>query len=172
MEQKARLRLILGIVLILLGAWFIVVQIVPFLHEWFRWPAFLIAAGVMLVVIGLVARVPGLAVPACLVAGVGGIFYYQERSHDWASWSWAWTLILAFIGLGMVLAALMGERRPWTLVGDGLRLIAVSAVLLVIFAAIFGDFPWLRAYWPIALIMLGTYLLLQPFFRRERREVS
>lgn len=169
MEQRVRTRLALGVVLILLGAWFLVVQFVPVLQDWFRWPTFVIAAGLVLLLIGLVARAPGMAVPACIVAGVGGILYYQDRTQDWAGWSWAWTLIPAFVGVGLLLMAALGEKRPWALVQDGLRLIGIGAVLFVVFAAIFGGFPWLQTYWPVALIGLGVYLLLRPLFLRDRR---
>ena len=169
MDQKVRMRVLLGVVLILLGGWFLVVQVIPELQGWFHWPAFVIAVGLVLLVVGLLARAPGMAVPACIVAGVGGILYYQDRTQDWASWSWAWTLIPAFVGLGMILMAAMGEKRPWVLVEDGLRLIGTAALLFVIFGAIFGVLPWLQTYWPIALIVLGAYTLLRPLFPRERK---
>ena len=82
MNKQGRSQLALGVILILLGAWFLIDKNVPAFHNTFeqytRWPMnmFLIGGGIF--ILGLVLGQPGMSVPAAIVAGLGGIFYYQQ----------------------------------------------------------------------------------------------
>ena len=68
MERRRRSSLVGGILLILIGAWFVAVQLMPGLKVWLQfevtWPLFIIAIGGILLVVALLTAVPGLAVPA------------------------------------------------------------------------------------------------------------
>ena len=68
MERRRRSSLVGGILLILIGAWFAALQLMPGLRAWFNievtWPLFIVAVGFILLVVGLVTAVPGLAIPA------------------------------------------------------------------------------------------------------------
>ena len=174
MSRQRRMGLVGGVILVLLGAWLLAVQFVPGLDSLlnidFTWPWLIIAIGLLLFVFGLVFGEPGMAVPACIVSGIGIILLYQNTTGDWASWSYAWTLIPGFVGIGSVLAGLLGEgddRRK--AIGDGLNLIIISAVLFLIFGSFLGGLELLGDYWPVLLILLGVWLLIRPLFRRQRR---
>ena len=82
MNKENRTQLILGILLILAGAWFVAVRQVPALRAWidiqFEWPFYVIGAGALILLIGLLTGAPRMAIPASIVAGVGGILYYQN----------------------------------------------------------------------------------------------
>jgi hypothetical protein len=54
------------------------------------WPLNIVAVGGLILFIGLVTGSPGMAVPAAIVAGIGGILYYQNRFEDYTSWSYMW----------------------------------------------------------------------------------
>ena len=90
MDRRQRSSLAGGILLILIGAWFVALQLVPGLKDMLNlevtWPLFIVAIGGILFVIALVTAVPGLAVPACIVAGVGAILYYQTTAGRWQTW--------------------------------------------------------------------------------------
>jgi hypothetical protein len=111
MNRQNRTQLVLGLLLILFGLWFIAAQRVPSLKAWaeiqFQWPFYVIGAGALILVIGLLTGAANMVIPACIVAGIGGILYYQNYSNDWESWSFLWTLIPGFVGIGTNLAGLL-----------------------------------------------------------------
>ena len=170
MNKRRRTGLVGGTLLILLGLWFLLVQLVPgfegLLNLEFSWPLFVIAAGFVLLVLGLVVGEPGMAVPACIVGGIGVLLYYQNATGNWASWAYAWTLIPGFAGVGAILAGALGDK-PRQSVRDGLNLIVISAVMFVIFSSFLGGQNLLGPYWPVLLILLGLWFLIQPLFRKK-----
>jgi len=113
MNKERRANLAIGILLILLGTWFLVSQIFPQLKDIIgldnAWPLIVIGVGVFLLLLGLLIRVPGLAVPACIVGGIGGILYWQFFNQNWESWTYSWALIPGFVGAGVILARLLGD---------------------------------------------------------------
>ena len=163
MSRQNRTQLAIGILLVLLGAWFIAVRQVPILKPFsnlnWDWPFYVIGSGVILLLIGLVTDAPRMAIPAAIVAGIGGILYYQNMSHDRESWNFMWTLIFGFIGVGNILAGLFGDDTRHN-IGRGLNLIVISAVLFLIFAAIFNRINILGNYGvAVLLILLGLYVI-------------
>jgi len=170
MNRSTRSGLAAGLLLILIGGWFLAVQLFPGLGDWFwdtfDWPFVIIGVGICLLIFGLFAGAPGMAVPASVVTGIGGILAYQNATGDWTSWSYIWSLIPGFVGLGVMLSALLGEggRDGFR---SGLSLVFISAILFLIFSSIMGANP-LGDWWPVLLILLGVWLLIQPLFRRRK----
>ncbi len=167
--RRNRTNLFLGLLLVLVGVWLVVSRQVPALQHWidqnFAWPMWTIAAGVLVLLIGLITGAPGMAVPAAIIAGVGGILYYQNATGNWESWSYMWTLFPGFVGVGTILAGLLGENTRRNLV-HGMNLIVISAALFLIFASLFGGLSLLGSYGPaIILIALGVYILIRGLFR-------
>jgi len=170
--MKNRGQLVLGLILILLGALFVAYKQLPGVGQWMEqymeWPLNIVAAGALILIIGLVLGVPGMAVPAAIVAGVGGILYYQTKTGDSQAWSYMWALIPGFAGVGAVLSGLfsrdMGQAR------SGLNMMMVSAVLFVVFAALFGKLDLLGPYGPaILLVGLGVWILISGFLRSRHK---
>jgi hypothetical protein len=170
MDQKQRSRIALGVLLLLLGAAFLAVQMVPQLSGWLKidmsWPLIIVAVGAFILVTTLLSGNPEGVIGACVVAGIGGILYYQNNTGDWASWSYAWTLIPGFSGVGSVLARLFGAQKP-RLIWDGLWQIVVSAVLFLIFGSFLGGFTLLGNYWPLLLVFVGVMLIVRSFIRKD-----
>jgi hypothetical protein len=172
MKSESRMQLVLGLLLILLGLWFVAVRQVPALKAWaelqFEWPFYVVGAGALILVIGLLTGAPNMAIPASIVAGIGGILYYQNHFQDWESWSFMWTLIPGFVGFGTLLAGLLGEDTRHN-VGHGINLMVISAVLFLIFAAIFQRLNLLGPYGPGALlVLLGLYIIGRGLIRSRR----
>jgi hypothetical protein len=169
MDRRYRSSLATGLVLILVGALVLVAQLVPGWDTWFAWPLYIVGIGALLLVIGLLTRVPGLAVPACIVAGIGGLLYYQDTSGNWESWSYAWALIPGFVGVGVIVAGLLeGKlRKP---LREGGQLILVSLVMFLAFGSFFGliGLGPLGQYWPVLLIALGVVILVGRLIFRRR----
>jgi hypothetical protein len=170
MDRSRRSNLVLGLILILLGGWFLATRIVPGLGAWLNarlsWPLWIIGAGGLLLVLGLIARLPDMAVPAFIVGGIGVLLYWQNLSGNWESWAYVWTLIPGFAGLGVMLSNLI-KGRPEQALREGGGVIVVSLVLFVVFASTVGGWGILGAYWPALLILLGVGMLLTPLLRRR-----
>ncbi len=169
--RQNRSNLFLGILLILIGAWLVVSRQVPAVQEWladnFAWPMWTIGAGLLIFLIGLITGAPGMSVPAAIVAGIGGILYYQNSTGDFGSWAYMWTLIPGFVGVGTILAGLLGEHTRHNL-ARGLNLIIVSVVMFLIFATFFGGLGLLGDYGAaVLLIVLGLYILLRGFLQNR-----
>lgn len=169
--RQNRSTLFLGILLILVGAWLVVSNQVPAVRTWldnnFAWPMWTIGAGLLIFLIGLLTGAPGMSVPAAIVAGIGGILFYQNATNNFASWSYMWTLIPGFVGIGLILAGLLGEYTRHNL-SRGLNLLVISAVMFLIFGALFGGLGILGPNGPaILLIALGIYILLRGFLRNR-----
>jgi len=160
MDRGRRSSLAGGLVLILLGTWFLVAQFVPGLQIVVSWPLIIVGAGMLLLVIGLLTGVPEMAVPACIVGGIGGLLYWQNATGNWDSWAYAWTLIPGFVGAGVILAGLLGGKLRRS-VREGGGLVLVSLVLFAIFGSFFGALGMVGDYWPVFLIALGLLLLFR-----------
>jgi peptidoglycan/LPS O-acetylase OafA/YrhL len=106
-----------------------------------------------------------MAVPATVVAGIGGVLYWQETTGNWNSWAYTWTLIPGFVGLGIILEALL-EGKPRGGLRAGGSLMVISAILFVIFASFMGGPALLGTYWPVLLILIGLWFIIRSLLRR------
>ncbi|MEW6717781.1 MAG: hypothetical protein AB1345_09785 [Chloroflexota bacterium] len=171
MKKGYRFNLTGGIILILLGVWFLAAQFVPGLNAWVghNWPLTIIFAGLIMLLFGLIGGVWGMAVPACIVGGIGGLLFWQNATGNWGSWAYAWTLIPGFVGVGVILSNLLGGQGIRSTRG-GMWLIFSSLTLFAIFGSFLGaPTSWLR-YWPLLLIVFGIWMLVRSLTRTGRRE--
>lgn len=174
MNKSGRSQLALGIILILIGSWFLLNQTMPEFRDFFEpyteWPVNMLLIGAGILIIGLATGSPGLAVPAAIVAGIGGIFYYQEATGNYGSWSYMWALIPGFIGVGNLLQGLLGENTAYNF-KRGLNMMVVSAVLFIVFAAFLGGWNILGEFGPaVLLILLGLWVLGSGLYRSYRKK--
>lgn len=174
MNRPGRSQLALGVILILLGAWFLLDKTMPAFNEFFEqyteWPVNLLLIGAGILIVGLVLGQPGLAVPAAIVAGLGGIFYYQETTNNYATWSYMWTLIPGFVGVGSILAGILGDNTAHN-IKRGFNLMVLSVVLFLVFSSFFGGWELLGNYGPaILLILLGLWVLGSGLYRSFRKK--
>jgi hypothetical protein len=170
MSTQKRTNLIAGLLLILLGLALLAAQFLPDVNLWipfWGWPMYVMAAGGVLLLMGLLFGEPDMAVPACIVTGIGGILAWQNTTDNWTSWSYVWALVPGFAGLGVFISGLFkkGENARESL-SEGLEMMLVSGVLFVIFSSVFGK-SVLGPYWPVLLIALGVWSLGRAFFRRS-----
>jgi hypothetical protein len=174
MEKKNRTQLVLGLLLIVAAGWLIATRIYPnlatILHITFGWPMWVMLAGAALLVLGLLVGESDMSVPACIVAGIGGILYYQNTTGNWSSWAYMWTLIPGFVGIGQILSGIIGGNFAHSL-REGLKLLLVSAVMFTIFATIFDAwtiFGKFSAYVPIVLLfLLGIWFIVRGILQRK-----
>ena len=161
-----RENVVWGIILILLGVGFLVYQLNPGLFDGFRWPWIIVALGAIFTLGSLIGRVGGLMIPGLVLLGLGGIFLYQDRTGDWASWAYVWTLMPALAGLGMVIGGLY-DRELRQARGVGILMFLGGLAAFVIFGGFFGLGPGVLRYWPVLVILVGLWLLVQALRTRK-----
>jgi len=173
MDQRQRSYLASGVLLVLLGVGLLIFQTVPDLRKILAikdtWPLIVIGVGVGLLIFGLLINAPWMAIPAMIVGGIGGILLWQNITEHWESWSYMWTLIPGFVGVGIVLSGLISGEGISEAVHGGIRLITISVVLFVIFGAFFGAFVFKEPYWPFVLIVLGLVLIIASWWRSAQQ---
>jgi hypothetical protein len=147
----------------------------------YGWPIYVVVPGLLLLVIGLITfheAGVGLSIAGSIVTTVGLILAYQWTSGNWASWAYAWTLIPAAVGVGMLLWGVLHLR--WSIVRGGLGSLGVGLVMFLVFFGFFeglvglGDDEGLReiarSALPIALIVAGLLVIVGRFWPRGRHE--
>lgn len=161
MDARNRSAFSAGLILILLGGFFLLIRLVPNLLDTFTWPFIVIGVGIVFLVIAVITLTPGMAVPACIIGGIGGILQWQNATGAWWTWAYAWTLIPGFVGVGVVLAALL-SGKPFPGILSGIWPIAVSLVLFFVFGSFAGLLAWSNTFFGILFIAIGVLVLLKP----------
>lgn len=166
--MKRKTGVIGGIILILLGALFLAAEIVPDYFDFWDWPFVIIGIGLVFLIWAILSGTGGLAVPAAILGGIGGIFYYQNTSGDWASWAYIWALIPGFVGVGIILSGII-DRNYKQAISGGLTMIIIGAVLFLAFGSQFGFAEDITQFWPVLLIGLGLIALVRAIFSSRKK---
>jgi DNA-binding CsgD family transcriptional regulator len=97
-----------------------------------------------------------LYIPGCLLLVFGLVFLINVLTGDWNAWAYAWLLLLAGIGAGIVLA---NQCQIWplfiSLIGWGLTIGGIT--FFAVFGAIAGGF-FIQIMAPIIIILAGLSL--------------
>jgi hypothetical protein len=160
MDKKQRAIVAAGGVAILLGVLVIVGSFLPAGSRVVSWPLIILAVGAAFLLFGIGTTAIGLVIPGTIVLGIGFLLYVQNLGRWWDSWSFAWALIPGFVGLGLLLF----DRL--TGASAGLKtatkvLLAVSAVLFLVFAAAVGRHGWAWIALGAVLVAAGIVLVLR-----------
>src|SRR3989440_4888262 len=109
-----RQSMVLGGLLVLIGAVLLAGQFVRVDVGHYGWPFFVIAPGVLLLLIALTSPGvvgEGLAIAGSIITVTGLILLYQNSTDHFESWAYAWALVFpGAIGLGMSLYGLRAGR--------------------------------------------------------------
>jgi energy-coupling factor transporter transmembrane protein EcfT len=140
--------MVLGGLFVLIGAVLLAGQFVRFDIGHYGWPFFVIAPGILILVVALTARgaiSEGLAIVGSIVTVSGLILLVQDATAHYESWAYAWALVFpGAIGLGMVLYGLTA-RRPGN-VRSGTRLVGIALVIFLLGAAFFEGIVGISGY--------------------------
>lgn len=151
--RQADGRRLLAAILITFGVYLLVVEYFGVADR-----AFLFALGLAFAVARVISHRPGLAVPAGLLLGIGAFVVAQQTAllpGDDGGW------FFLFLGGGFVATYLIAAqpRQVWPLIPGfvcavlGLTLVDPAALVVL------APYTWLANYWPVALIVLGAWLL-------------
>lgn len=160
MQKQKHSSIVIGLILILAGILFLVLQAFPELAARIdlasQWPLILVGIGFFLL-LGALFGTPELAIPASIVGGIGLLLMYQNMTGNWESWAYAWALIPGFVGLGIILMGLLDPDKRDE-IRNGMRLLFISLALFLVFGGFFGAFG---QFWPVLLIIGGVLLLFR-----------
>ena len=178
-QPPRRQSMILGGLLVLIGAILLLGQFVRVDIGHYGWPFFVIAPGVLILFVALTARgavSEGLAILGSIVTVTGLILLFQDATDHYESWAYAWTLVFpGAIGLGMILYGLTARRTGN--VRSGTRLVGIALVLFLLGAAFFEGVIGISGYQldhtaglvlGVLIIALGGVMLVLNFTSRGR----
>ncbi len=168
METKPRNfgSLIGGILLIVIGLLALLSQVFRGFDFWGTlWPFIIIGVGAVFFV-GMAAggkSTAPLAIPGSIITVIGLMLFLQNLSNYWESWAYGWTVILMSVGLGIyIMGAWAGDSGQRA---SGIKVLRIGVILFIIFGAffemIFRSFALADYIFPIALILLGLYLVFR-----------
>jgi hypothetical protein len=173
--RRQRGMLSVGVLLVLLGIFFLASEQLNLDYGRFGWPIFVIAPGLFLLLVGL--AIPhegglGAAIPGGLITSVGLLLAYQDATGTYASWAYAWALVApGSVGVTLALFGLL--HRRWDLLDAGLRTAATGLGLFVGFGLFFENVlglddahpnTLLRNALPAMAVGLGILLVLFNLF--------
>ena len=164
MKSAERISILVAIIFISLGVLFLALSLIPGITLSKFWPLlfFVLAAGFYLPpILWPPARreLAALHIPGSVMLMMGIIFQYNTLTSDWAIWAYAWLLLSAGVGMGLSLAAWLGEWGPRT-IWVGIWLMVACFALFSLFAVIFGGTIF-KIVGPIMLILGGVVLLVR-----------
>jgi energy-coupling factor transporter transmembrane protein EcfT len=138
-RHARRPSMVLGGLLVLIGAILLAGQFVRVDVGHYGWPFFVIAPGVLILVAALTARgafSEGLAILGSIVTMTGLILLFQAATNHFESWAYAWALVVpGAVGLGMIVYGLTARRLGN--VRAGTRLVGIALVVFLLGAAFF-----------------------------------
>ena len=140
----------LGILLIIVGIVILALQYVRIDLDWLpqrwaelSWPLHIIIPGLALFVVGLILpdrAGEGLSGFGLVAAAVGTLLWYQDVTGTWASWAYAWALVLP--AAGGIASIIHGTLHAnWRHVRDGVGGLAFGLVAFVVLGYAFES--WL-----------------------------
>jgi hypothetical protein len=159
--------LAVGLVLVVVGVFFLIMRLFDIDLSTYGWPLYVILPGLTLLIVGFVSLGTGALVPGGIVTVTGLILAAQNATGDWASWAYAWTLVVpGGAGLGLFLQGLRVHDTKQARLGRNLMFWSALMFMIgfVIFESIFNisgqDFGIVsRAALPVLLIIIGVTLL-------------
>ncbi len=161
MEKVKRWVLIASAVLIGYGLLSLVAEFGFGLRININWPlAFILLGATFYVLVGVFAEqwswADLLYIPGSLLLALGLIFLLNVLTGDWKSWTYAWCLAVAGLGVGLVFANRKQRYGRWfTLVGLGATIAGVT--LFVLIGALAGGML-IQVMAPILLVLGGLAL--------------
>lgn len=155
-----------GVLLIGLGIIFLLGQFFQFNVMRYLWPVFILVMGAAFFV-GMVAggrSMGALAVPGSVIVTIGLLLFFQNLFGVWGTWAYAWALLIAGAGVGLVIFGAWSElpdlrRAGRVVITVGLILFFVFGLLFELGASLLGMRSPGGAVWAVLLILAGVYVL-------------
>src|SRR6202521_2003660 len=172
-RSRAGSGVAIGIVLVVVGIFFFVVQLAGVVMGSYVWPLFIIIPGLTLLIVGFVGLVTGAAIPGGILTMVVLVLAYQNSSGNWASWVYVWPLVApGGVGVGLFLQGM--RDRNVGLIKQGRSLIVIAFLIFMIGFVFFESILHLtgtdyglfgKVALPGLLVVIGVALLVRALQR-------
>ena len=152
-----------GVFLIALGLLSLSLRFLHFVDWGLLWPLIVIGVGALFFATMLAGgkQFAVLAIPGTFIGGIGLILLFLSIAGRWEMFSYVWTLIFLFLGLGIYLMGFYSGDG--NLKQSGVRVMQAGVLLFLIFGTFFEMIfsPFNYTLFPLLLIGLGAYILLK-----------
>ena len=169
MKENNRGTMVTGIILVVLGALFIALNLIPGVNAAKTWPLILIVMAIGFFMPAFIwpqsrQGLAGLFIPGSILGVLGAIFLFNSLTGIWSVWSIAWILIPASVGLGLFLGAWIGkwDRSVWQV---GIWMLIISLTLFALLAALFGNVV-VKIIGAGLLVATGLVLLIRSLIKK------
>jgi hypothetical protein len=155
---RDRGALVAGIVVVGIGLFLLLAQLVPDTGTWIP-----LIVGLVFLTAGLYRREYGFLVPGGIISGVGvGVLLQQALDEPWDGVILLFSIAAGFASI-WVLGKLMRlpENHPWPLIPAGI--VALVAAVQLADADVDGVLRW----WPLVIVGLGVVLIGAALVRRR-----
>jgi hypothetical protein len=164
MNESNRGTMVTGIVLVVLGAMFIVLNLLPGVTAAKTWPLVFIVLGICFFLPSLIwpksrEGLSGLFIPGSVLFALGAIFLFNTLTGIWSVWAIAWILIPASVGFGLLSGAWVGKWDK-NVMQVGKWMLVISMVLFALMAALFGNLL-VKTIGAGLLVATGLFLLVR-----------
>lgn len=174
-------QLYLGFILLASGGLFLADQMLDELHLMRTfWPLLVVLLGITFFIGMLVSgkRGAGLAIPGAVFSALGILLFIQNIFSMWITWSYAWALLIAAVGVGMLimnlyLRKLNLRRVAGLIIGIGLTLFVVFGILFEVVFFRPQDRGSTAYFLGGGLVLLGLFILFsRPLFAERRKKAE
>lgn len=139
-----------GMVLLGLGVYFLLRQLeIPAIDNYLSWPVIVMVVGLAFIISSFFGRDKGAVVPGGITFFIGVHFFALEHISEWPD---HWSMYPGAVGMGFLLSFLRTLEIGY-LVPSGI-LLAFPILLLG-----FQGEQWIQHWWPMALIVLGLFMV-------------
>jgi hypothetical protein len=167
-QPSRRTSAVVGVLLVVAGLVLLAAQYLQIDLGQYGWPLFVIVPGLALILVGLLAAgASGLLVPGAIVTATGLVLAVQNGFNLWATWAYAWALIVPG-GAGVGLALQGRVRGSPRQVQAGIRGAWLGLGLFVVLGVFFEGALHVSGLYlgavgqvvlPVVLIVVGLALL-------------
>ena len=169
MNESNKGTMVAGIVLVVLGAAFFALNLIPGITAGKTWPLILIVTGIGFCLPAFIwsksrESLAGLFIPGCILLVLGGIFLFNTLTGIWSIWSIAWILIPGSVGLGLITGAYAGNWDR-TVRQVGLWMLVLSLCVFALFASLFGR-QIVKGIGAGFLVVTGLVLLIRSLIKK------
>jgi hypothetical protein len=171
--RRAGSGVALGIVLVVVGLFFLAVRLADIDLGAYGWPLFIVIPGLTLLIVGFVSLGTGAAIPGGILTMVGLVLAYQNSSGNWASWVYVWPLVApGGVGVGLFLQGMRDRNQG--LIKQGRSLIFIAFLIFMIGFVFFESILHLtptdyglfgKVALPGLLVVIGVVLLVRSIQR-------
>jgi len=170
-------QLFLGFVLIVTGGLFLADQLLDGNIMRTFWPLLVVLFGLTFLFGLILAGRTGawLAIPGALITTLGLLLFFQNWTDLWATWTYAWALLLTAVGFGMLIMNIylkrLGLRRAaGVVIGIGLFLFVIFGVFFEVILKISGKDINASLFLGGGLVLLGLFVIFSRLLFAKKRK--